>query len=95
LNQGSPHYQGFIIAYAGRSAHPNEAATFAECTKKYLVRERKANPELLIVTDGGYRDEFTVELFIMPIDAYPPVLTPTVSPRKVRILPEAFEPCGK
>jgi hypothetical protein len=95
LNQGSPHYRGFIITYGGRSAHPNEAATFAECAKTYLVRERQANPEFLISRDGGYRDEFTVELFIMPNDAYPPMLTPTVSPRKVRILPEAFAPCGK
>jgi hypothetical protein len=93
LNQGAPHYLGYIVVYAGRSAHPNEAANFAKCAKNYLVTTREADPETLFAANGGYRDEFTVELFIMPNDAYPPLLTPTVSPRKVKILPDALDPC--
>jgi hypothetical protein len=95
LNQGAPHYRGYIVVYARRSAHPNEAANFAECAKNYLVTVREAVPETLFATDGGYRDEFMVELFIMPNDAYPPLLTPTVSPRKVRVLPDAVSPCAR
>lgn len=87
MNAERPHYNGFIIVYAGRSAYAAEAATMAACSKNYLISVRKADPETVIAADGGYRDEFTVELYIMPNDAYPPMLLPTVSPRNVEILP--------
>lgn len=90
LNEGKPHYRGFIIVYAGRSAYAAEASTIAESSKNYLVSVRKADPQTVVVADGGYRDEFTVELYIMPNDAYPPMLMPTVSPKKVEILPGAL-----
>jgi hypothetical protein len=95
LNDGKSHYRGFIIVYAGRSAYTAESSTMAGCSKDYLVRARKADPEIIIATDGGYRDELTVELYIMPNDAYPPMLMPTVSPQKVEILPGAVSPCIK
>ena len=94
LNEGKPHYRGFIIVYAGRSAYATEASGTAACAKNYLVSVRKADPEIIIAADGGYRDELTVELYIMPNDAYPPMLMPTVSPRNVEILPGAVTPCG-
>lgn len=95
LNEAAPHYRGFIIVYAGRSAHAAEASTTAECSKNYLVSTRKADPETLIAADGGYRTEFLVELYIMPNDAYPPMLMPTVSPKKVELLPGMLTPCSK
>ena len=95
MNEGTPHYRGVIIVYAGRSAYAAEAGTIAECSKDYLVNVRKADPQTVIATDGGYRDELLVELYIMPNDAYPPMLMPTVSPQKVEILPGALAPCSK
>jgi len=95
LNRGTPHYRGFIIVYAGRSAHDREAQSVAECSKNYLVKVREADSETIVAVDGGHRDEFIVELYIMPNDAYPPMLMPKVGPRKVEILPGAFTPCSK
>jgi hypothetical protein len=95
MNDGAPHYRGFIIVYAGQSAHAAEASTTAECSKNYLVKARKADPETVIVADGGFRDEFIVELYIIPNDAYPPMLLPTVSPKKVEILPGVSTPCTR
>jgi hypothetical protein len=95
LNEERPHYHGFIIVYAGRSAYAAEANTMAECSKNYLVSVRKADPQTVAAADGGYRDEFIVELYIMPNDAYPPLLMPTVSPRNVEILPGGLTPCSK
>lgn len=95
LNQGTPHYRGFIIIYAGRSAYEKEAQSVAECSKTYLVNVREAPAEAIVAVDGGYRDGFIVELYIMPNDAYPPMLLPTVSPQKVEILKGAFTPCSK
>ena len=93
LNEGKPHYRGFIIVYAGRSAYAAEAGTIAECSKKYLISARNATPDMVIAADGGYRDEFTVELYIMPNDAYPPLLMPTVSPKQIEVLPGHVSPC--
>jgi hypothetical protein len=94
MNEGTPHYRGVIIVYAGRSAHTAEAATLAACSKNYLVSVLRLDPENITATDGGYRDESRVELYIMPTDAYPPMLMPTVSPKKVEILPGLVSPCG-
>jgi len=94
LNEAAPHYRGFIIVYAGRSAVAGEAGTIADCSRNYLISVRKVSPETIIAADGGYRDEFRVELYIMPNDAYPPKLMPTVSPKKVETLPGTLTPCS-
>jgi hypothetical protein len=95
LNEAAPRYRGFIIVYAGKSAHAAEAGSTAACSKNYLVNTREADPATLVAADGGYRTEFLVELYIMPTDAYPPMLMPTVSPKKVEILPGRLSPCSK
>jgi hypothetical protein len=64
-----------------------------EGAKNYLVKVRQADPETIVAVDGGYQEEFTVQLYIYPINAYPPVLLPTVSPKKVQILKGRFKPC--
>jgi hypothetical protein len=92
-NQNKSNYRGFILVYAGRAAHAQEAKKVADCAKNYLVKVRQANPDEIIAVDAGYQDEFKVELYIMPKDAYPPLLKPTVGPKKVQILEGEFNPC--
>jgi hypothetical protein len=91
--KAKPNSRGFILVYAGRSAHVQEAKKVADCAKNYLVKVRRANPDSIVAVDAGYQDEFKVELYIMPNDAYPPMLKPTVSPKKVQILEGEFNPC--
>lgn len=93
-NEKSRNYRGFIIVYAGRSAHAHEAQKVADCSKNYLVKVRQADPETIVAVDGGYQEEFTVQLYIYPIDAYPPMLLPTVSPKKVQMVKGRFKPCS-
>lgn len=94
MNGNTPHYRAVIIVYAGRSAHAAEAAGAAECSRNYLVGVRKLDSESIVAVDGGYRDEFKVELYVMPNDAYPPMLMPTVSPGRVEILKGPAALCG-
>lgn len=94
-SKARPNTRGFILVYAGQSAHEAEARNIADCAKNYLVKVRGANPDSLIAVDGGYQNEFKVELYIMPGDAYPPMLKPTVSPKRVQILTSPFEPCPR
>jgi hypothetical protein len=93
-NEHRLEYRGYIIVYAGKTAHPGEAKAMAECAKKYLVKKRNADPNTIVAVDGGYQEEFTVELYIFPVSSYPPKLLPTVSPRKVSLLKDKINPCG-
>lgn len=95
INKTRPNSRGFILVYAGQSAHDEEAKKVADCAKNYVVRVRGADPESIVAVDGGYQNEFRVELYIMPGDAYPPMLKPTVSPKKVQILTSTFDPCPR
>ena len=88
-----PNSRGFILVYAGRAAHKAEAKTIADCAKNYLVKERRVDPDSIVAVDAGYQNEFKVELYIMPGDAYPPRMKPTVSPKRVQILEGELEPC--
>jgi hypothetical protein len=94
-NKVTPNSRGFILVYAGRSAHEAEARDVADCAKNYLLKVRGAKPDTIVAVDGGYQNEFKVELYIMPGDAYPPMLKPTVSPKKIEILTGPFDPCPR
>lgn len=94
-NEARPNSRGFILVYAGQSGHEAEAKKVADCAKNYLVKVRGADPDSIIAVDGGYQNEFKVELYIIPGDAYPPMLKPTVSPKRVEILTGSFEPCPR
>ena len=75
---------GYIIAYAGRRARINEAKALADRAKDYLGRERKINPDRLVTIDGGYREEWSVELYLVPAGAPVPTAKPTVKLSEVR-----------
>lgn len=79
--------------YAGRRAYAAEGQFSADCAKNYLVKVRGMDADSLIAADGGFREELRVELYLSPKDVYPPLLMPTVSPKKVKILPGMLRRC--
>ena len=76
LKEKDPSWRGYIIVYAGRRSYRGEAQFKANCYKNYLVRVRRMDPGSLFAVDGGFRDEFGVDLFYGLADYYPPVLLP-------------------
>ncbi|HEX8492775.1 MAG TPA: hypothetical protein VF658_08045 [Pyrinomonadaceae bacterium] len=84
--QNDPQSQGYIIVYAGRVARANEAQSRLDRAKDYLVNIRGIDPGRLITIDGGYKDDVTVELWVVPPDGTPPAVTPTVNPSDVQII---------
>ncbi|MBV8857759.1 MAG: hypothetical protein JOZ02_12560, partial [Acidobacteria bacterium] len=38
----------------------------------------------IVTVDGGYREELTVELWVVPSGATPPAASPTVDPSEVK-----------
>jgi hypothetical protein len=81
-----PHSQGYILVYAGKRARRGEAVAHGQKAKEYLVKRRRMDARQIVVVDAGYREELTVELFVVPSDGVGPPAEPTVDPSEVRII---------
>lgn len=84
--QNDPGAQGYIIAYGGRKARVNEAQARADRAKDYLVNTRQIDAGRIVTVDGGYKEDLTVELWIVPTGAAPPAASPTVNASDVTII---------
>ncbi|HEV2799368.1 MAG TPA: PKD domain-containing protein [Pyrinomonadaceae bacterium] len=82
--QNDPGAQGYIIAYGGRRGPAGEAQTRADFAKNYLVNSRGIDPGRLVTVDGGFREEATTELWLVPSGATPPTASPNVDASEVQ-----------
>jgi len=96
-NMTEPHtnWIGYIIVYAGRRSSVGEAQFKANCYKNYLVRVRKIDPRSLFAVDGGFREQFEVDLYLGLAEEYPPMLSPTVSPKQAQVINRRLRSCGR
>ncbi|HZB43848.1 MAG TPA: hypothetical protein VE360_01320, partial [Pyrinomonadaceae bacterium] len=67
-----------------RRPRKGEAAKRAARIKQYLVGTRGLDPERIFVIDGGHRESWTAELWVVPGGANPPAPTPTVQAEDIR-----------
>lgn len=95
LQEKEPEWRGYIVVYAGRRSLIGAARFKANCYKNYLVRMRRMNPASLFATDGGYREEMQVQLYLGRADYYPPILIPTVSPKKAQVINRRPRSCNE
>jgi hypothetical protein len=79
-----PDALAYIISYGGRTSRPGDAQKAADNATDYLKNMGGINYARLHSIDGGYRKQLTVELWIVPGGATPPVATPTVDPKDVK-----------
>jgi hypothetical protein len=82
--QNQPGSQGYIIAYGGRRGPAGEAQRRADFAKDYLVNTRGIDASRLVTVDGGFMEEATTELWIVPTGATPPTASPTVDASQVQ-----------
>ena len=82
--QSEPESIGYVFVYAGRHTRRGEAGARLIRIKNYLVKNRGLGIDRLRLTDGGYRDDLTVELYALPRGAIPPEPVPTVDPKEVK-----------
>jgi hypothetical protein len=82
--QADPGSQGYIIGYGGRTSRPGEGQARADRAKDYLVNSRGIDAGRIQTMDGGYMEEPTTELWIVPQGATPPTASPTVDPSEVK-----------
>jgi|GEM_PF-539512 len=95
LTEPDTKWRGYIIVYAGRRSYAGEAQFKANCYKNYLVRVRKIDPGKLFAVDGGFRDQFEVDLYLGHAGEYPPMLSPTVSPKKAQVINRGLRSCDE
>lgn len=82
--QANPGSQGYIIAYGGRVGPAGDAQRRADFARDYLVNNRQIEAGRLVTLDGGFKEEATTELWIVPTGATPPTASPSVDPSEVR-----------
>jgi hypothetical protein len=78
-------FRAYIIAYGGRQSCRGEALLRAKLAKNYLTDVNGIDGHRLITLDGGYLDEWSIELWVGPPNTSRPTLMPSVNPRQVRI----------
>src|SRR5947209_3429637 len=89
--RGNPGTRGYIIFYGGRRdsscnnsplrlPRRGEAEARAARMKPYIVNTRGTEPNRIVMINGGYRERWTAELWVVPQGANPPTPTPTVRP---------------
>jgi hypothetical protein len=82
--QNDPTAQGYLLCYGGRTGRAGEAQRRCDRAKDYLVTTRGLDASRIVTVDGGYREDLTVELWVVPTGATPPAGSPTVDPSEVK-----------
>jgi hypothetical protein len=82
--QNDPTAQGYLVCYGGRTGRTGEAQRRCDRAKDYLVTTRGLDASRVVTVDGGFREDLTVELWVVPSGATPPAASPTVDPSEVR-----------
>ena len=87
--QNEPTAKAVIIFYGGRRFRgrlpkQGEAAARATRLKPYLVNRRGIPTDRVVVIDGGYKEEFQVEIWVVPPGAAAPTPTLTIPAKDIK-----------
>jgi hypothetical protein len=86
--QNNPQASATIIVYGGRRSPVGTAQRRGERARTYLVNERGIDAGRITVVDGGFREDLTTELWVVPAGAQQPAASPTVDASEVTPAPE-------
>lgn len=79
--------RGVIVGYGGRADRVGAGQRHADRAKTYIMdRQPLINPRINTI-DCGLREQPTIELWIMPVGAAPPLCSPTIEPAVTRVAP--------
>lgn len=76
---GQPKLRGYIVAYSGPRMERGSYLRRIYGIGRYLTEARGIEADRVLVVDGGYREKFATELWLIPEGANPPTPAPTVS----------------
>lgn len=78
--------QGYVLVYAGRRSRRTDAEVTATRIRNYLVKIKKLDAGRIVTINGGHRAQATVELYLVPSGAVPPLPSQTLKPEEIRII---------
>jgi hypothetical protein len=80
-----PQSIAYIIVYGGRRGdRRGETQARMACIRDYMLNRRGLSSDRIVITNGGYREESTVELWLAAPGENRPTATPTVSAKAVK-----------
>lgn len=82
--QNDPTTRAYILAYGGRMSPLGQVEKLMTRAREYLTTQRGIDASRLVVVNGGFREEDSVELWIVPSGAPAPRATPTVQAGDVK-----------
>lgn len=80
----NPQNQATIVTYGGRRGVRGEAERRSTFARDYLVNQRGVDAARITTVDGGFREEASTELYIVPAGADQPVASPNVDASEVQ-----------
>ena len=90
--QSDPSRRACVIAYGGRTSPLNKVEVLMSRARDYLITQRGIDASRFEVVNGGFRDDDSVELWIVPSGAAAPKPTPTVQPKDLKPAPSKRKP---
>lgn len=81
--QNDPSTRAYIIAYGGRMSPLGQVEKLMSRSREYLIAQRGIDASRLVVVNGGFREEDSVEIWLVPSGAAAPKPTPTVQAGEV------------
>ncbi len=85
--QNDPTTSAYIIAYGGRMSPVGQVEVLMSRARDYLIGQRGIDASRVVVINGGFREEDSVELWMVPSGAAAPRATPTVQASDVKAAP--------
>jgi hypothetical protein len=82
--QNDPSTKAYIIAYGGRYSPIAQVEMLMKRSRDYIVEQRGIDASRLVVINGGFREDDSVELWIVPAGAAAPRATPTVQASEIK-----------
>ena len=76
--QRDPSLSAYIISYGGRQSRIGSADRVGARAKDYLVEKRAIDQSRVTLINGGFREDETIQLWILPRGATAPQPTPTL-----------------
>ena len=82
--QNDPSTRAYVIAYGGKMSPVGQVERLMSRARDYLVTQRGIDASRLTVVNGGFRENDSVELWVVPSGANAPQPTPTVQAGEIK-----------
>jgi hypothetical protein len=75
--QNQPGAQAYLLVYCGVRSRACDAEKIAGRSKAYLIKFGAINANRIVTMEAGLKEKLTIDLWVVPTGAVPPVAQPT------------------